>query len=53
MKSGREQAARGGDEAREGDQVALQIIYKYVYNYESILLTVVLNCHNSEGSTTG
>lgn len=27
-------------EAKMGDQVALQIIYSYLYNYGSILLTV-------------
>ena len=33
-----------GGEAREGDQVALQIIYNYSCNYGSILLSAV--CHN-------
>lgn len=36
-----------GSEVTEADQVALQIIYNYLYNYRSILLTAV--CHNRGG----
>lgn len=46
---GMERVRDGSEEAREADQVALQIIYNHLFNYGSILLTAV--CHNSEGST--